>query len=517
MRGTEILKMLGEIKPEYIQKAKEAKRGEGHRWTYLWSCVGVGAAILCIGMIGAMVLHNFRSNSPENDSSSTGGMENIEKTVLTWMLPNGADTGDSEVYRKFNRLLEKKGYSFQVEFCTYHEVDFDEYIELLYQKKESGAGIDLFNTGFDYYGGLYGDLIADEMCLSLNTYLESESGQPLYTSKAEGAWKSLSKDGNIYGVDDSFHVVRSGEYLYINREIAQKYDVDMERMITDRSYFWEMMEKVEIGEDENKAFVPYLTDDSMEFPAGTYPFVGPIGLIHQGDQIKAVNLYEQPENRTEFLNRKRMRRSASLSANLYKEKLKDGNYFIYPSLFEIDIPNAEVYQTKVPMAANQSGAINCIASWSEHPKEAFELLQAIHTDRELCELLAYGIEGVHYTVEENKICKTDVVYKGDFFAAHYFGNRSLLRPVNDGSDRGTGKQPEPEGEEPLLGTRLDLRSCKEKLMELKHITAVYFDIENYLWDDWDAKYDEGIAALKEAGIDEVLDEMNRQLREKGLQ
>ena len=51
---------------------------------------------------------------------------------------------------------------------------------------------------------------------------------------------------------------------------------------------------------------------------------------------------------------------------------------------------------------NLFDAINAISITSKHPEKAVELLNLIWKNRDLSNLLAYGIEGIHYTVNEER-------------------------------------------------------------------------------------------------------------------
>lgn len=453
-----------------------------------------------------------------------GKTPSAEKKVLTWMAPYGVARSNSEVYKEFNRLLDEKGYDFCVEFYTPGN-DLADYIDLLYQEKENGTKIDVYSTGYDYYGGLYGDLIADDMCVCLNEYLEDEAGKTLYATKDENIWKSLSKDGKIYGVTGRGSVTNKNEgYVYINREIADKYEVDSQRMVIDQQYFWDMMEKVETGERAVEGFVPYIRLNAklFDYPNGFEEFYGPIAIAQTDGCVKAVNIYEEPEVRNEIINSHRMWERKTMAQILTDEQTVNGNYFVVISPAEIKLPHAEMYKKSLT-AINEQGGVTCIASWSEHVKEAFELIKAVHTDRELSELLAFGIEGVNYNVTDDVICKTNVAYEGRYAAA-FLSNNLLLR-ASDYDISVSASMADEDTQRlcygPLFGSPLDCRKIKNLLAKLGSTAGMVFP--NYLKDnfwegeDFEVKYEEGLAALQENGITQVIGEINRQLEERGLQ
>ncbi|MEG2702984.1 MAG: hypothetical protein RSA65_10225, partial [Clostridia bacterium] len=53
------------------------------------------------------------------------------------------------------------------------------------------------------------------------------------------------------------------------------------------------------------------------------------------------------------------------------------------------------------------GAMIAISSASEHPVESFKFLNLLNTDPNLMTLLNYGVEGIHYNMENGLVKFTD--------------------------------------------------------------------------------------------------------------
>lgn len=403
----------------------------------------------------------------------------------------------------------------------------EEYTQMIYDVAASGQEIDIFSTGYDYYGGLYGDLARDGLCRELNVYLESADGKALYDAKDELVWKSLSVEGKIYGLSAN-HIVSAScpqRYYYVNRDIAQKYGIDCERLFQDDSYFFDSIFTVEEGERADGEFEPYLRNGLYDWPEDMLGVPNsPVAIRVDSDgKYRAVNIYEDERIRQEIIACHELGKRGYKVHEYTQAQIEAGKYFIIHSTSPVECGNATEF-TRPPFIdvdGNSSGGITCIAEWSKKKDAAFELLCAVHTDRELSETLAFGIEGIHYRVEDEKIVKTDVEYAGSF-ATSLLANMQLLRwPAYDFSFDTSFMEENREAllANPLFGNPLDYRRIKKQLLEIWECEGSSFPSNANSWasEDIDQKYEEGLQNLRDAGIDEVLEELNRQLKERGLQ
>lgn len=472
-------------------------------------------------------------NSDEGMTEGSGTAEEIHlefdpdtKTMLTWMAPYGVANSDDDVYIEFNNLLHRKGYDFYVNFYT-PGIMVEEYTQLIHDVAASGQEIDIFSTGYDYYGGLYSDLARDGLCQELNAYLESAGGKALYDAKDELVWKSLSVEGKIYGLSVN-HIVSASfpeRYYYVNQDIAQKYGIDCDRLFEDDSYFFDSILTVEEGERADGDFEPYLTNSLFNWPEDMLKIVNsPVAIRVDSDgKYQAVNVYEDQRVHQAIITYRKLGERGHKIAEYTQAQIDAGKYFIINSLTPVECGNAlEIIRPLfIDVDGNSSGGVICIAEWSRNKDAAFELLSAVHTDRELSETLAFGIEGIHYRVEDDKIVKTDVEYAGRW-STSLLANMQLLRwPNYEYASEIAFMEENREAllANPLFGNPLDYRRVKKQLLELQECVSYSFPngVSSWYGQDFEQKYEEGLQNLRDAGIDEVLEEFNRQLQERGLQ
>ena len=501
-------------------------------------CILLSSVFLCTGCgkkgnngdNGKTPVGNEEIVNP-SDKESGNEIDKEGKTVITWMVSRyyGAPPADDEVYVEFNKLLDKKGYDIYVEFYT-PEKDLDDYTNEIYDAVKEKR-VDIFHTGYDYYGSLYADLVRDGMCHEITGYMQEPEGEILYNIQDEMSWEALRVDGKLYAVTVASAFTEGDVSYYVNQSIAEKYEIDCERLLEDNAYFWDSMLRVEEGEKGNEEFIPYirLAIYLYDYPLNLFELCRPIGICKDAEgKYKAVNIYEDERVRESIISSREMYNRGKMfgGGNEWQKQLETGDFFVAVGVPDSDYPDTEKYISE-PCICGKAGMVNCISSGSENKEAAFELLCAVYTDRELSEMLAYGIEGKHYKVENDKIYKTATTYAGRRGAANLLTNIWILRESDYGH-----YIPVPLSEEekqtleinPLFNHPLDLRNLKQQLLELQRCALDNFPDNADGWafkyesePDFNKIYDEALMELKKAGIDEVLNELNKQLQEKGLQ
>lgn len=164
------------------------------------------------------------------------------------------------------------------------------------------------------------------------------------------------------------------------------------------------------------------------------------------------------------------------------------------------------------------GSLNAIAASSEHPQEAMKLLEAINTDERLRNLFAYGVEGTHYTLDENgQVVFTDQAqsYQAQVYAQGDYDTKLLL--ADDPSD--TLEQLDKFNESalvsPALGFTPNLTEYNAQVANILNIDDKYnASIMNFIYkgeiDDMLAPV---IEEYKAVGGQDVIDEINKQYEE----
>ena len=162
------------------------------------------------------------------------------------------------------------------------------------------------------------------------------------------------------------------------------------------------------------------------------------------------------------------------------------------------------------------GAMMAISVNSKNPDLAMQFLNLLNTDSYLMTLLNYGIEGVHYDLNADGEAVFTEERKNYQPWTNGVGNVTLLPPVEgQGADfQAKFKEYYAAGKEvPYLGFAFDRSDVDTELATLSNIAAEYALGFSSGTIDPAERLPEFIQKLKDAGIDRVVEEANRQLDE----
>ena len=163
----------------------------------------------------------------------------------------------------------------------------------------------------------------------------------------------------------------------------------------------------------------------------------------------------------------------------------------------------------------------------EHPAEAMMIIELLRSKKgkEFYNTLVYGLEGIHWQWEDKENDRiitleydgpqggtTYTCYKwntGNVFNA--WKNQSVkdgfYEYIVDGVEKGADTV-----FSPAMGIFWDTSNIKNQMIQVNAVQGEYGKTI-YVAKDWEARYNEYIDKLKKAGIQDILDEFNRQYQE----
>ena len=163
------------------------------------------------------------------------------------------------------------------------------------------------------------------------------------------------------------------------------------------------------------------------------------------------------------------------------------------------------------------GSLNAISSSSEHIVESLKYLELCNLDSTMRNMLAYGVEGTHWTDNGDGTITRDEVKQSDYGPATYsqatFFTMSPITPNT--ADQWTQVQDWVEGsaESPYLGFMFDSAPVATELAACQALYAQYAPEIITGARDPETAVPEYYAAMDAAGLQTVQDEMQRQLEE----
>lgn len=468
--------------------------------------------------------HQEASETEGANSSNDSGEKTLVFYVYESILPQA--NVDVAVYSQFNQLLREKGADYTVEFVGFDELETDVYQDKLQRMKENGEQVDLLMTGFGKE--MPGEKVMFEpnveavkrgLLEPLDDYLQSGQGRLLYQHFNEKLWESMKINQTIYGISNKSEVYTPASLL-INEEIAQDAGLTLPREINSLDELRPVLEQISQQPEEIIPLV-YSGDDVRDLMDYTYFNSGIAVDYDAGDTPYAFNPFEKAEVTTLLDDLSTLLENGHWGGR----RVNDRDF-----LGLITVPNplnspeselmlrkersvqVEAYQLNDPFIHPIRSSLTGIASWSEHQDEAFDLLIRLNTDPELANLFYYGIEGEHYELEDGVVTVLDHDKRVPGY--HSPVNPFIVYP--EAGKREMTQEPLITAElSPLVGFELDQTKIEDELIEIQSIYEKYADIWSVRGIDIDEQLKAVNQELKEAGIDQVLEEINRQLQNKG--
>ena len=159
------------------------------------------------------------------------------------------------------------------------------------------------------------------------------------------------------------------------------------------------------------------------------------------------------------------------------------------------------------------GCMTAINKRSTHPDESFKVLELANTDPVLMNMLSYGIEGKHYTLEDGKVRK--ISGSGYNMASWKFGNvfnAYLLEGQEDDVVEQTRELHNSADQSNIKGFSFITDEVRTEIAQLETVRKKYKNIDNGA-EDTAAYYDAYLSEIKQAGEEKLKDEIDKQLAE----
>lgn len=344
------------------------------------------------------------STSPQSAQSSDQA-----PPKLVYYTIGGADEDLKTVENELNKLLLDR-YGFTV---SYNKIGWNDYISQINGLINTNQHFDVCFT----WGEHYLSKSASGAFMNLGPYLSSSQGKTLYQTVDPLFWQGVTIDDQIYGVPTNKELATPLQLLF-SQELVEKYDFDVSGPLTLEAL--EPMLKT-IAQLEPDCIPLFLSSDPinlMELEGYEYLTSNKCPLVIRSDDPNAeiVNLYETPEARRLLRLLHRYYKAGYINSDAALRtgfsRFEDEKVFCRISTggpdssesFSVDygypIIAVQVSEAIVNNVSTQGG-IMAISAKTRYPREAQMFLTAVNTDPDVRNLLNFGIEGIHYHLNEN--------------------------------------------------------------------------------------------------------------------
>ena len=465
------------------------------------------SATLAFGAVGCS-----KGQTPKN------GKEGEKTPVLKVFMPGPQQKDLKLVLDEVNKITEKKiGAKIDMSF-----IDDGAYTEKMNMKLATKEKFDICFTG---YINPYATGVDNEVYYPLTELIDRNCPE-LWKEMPDFWWDAVRRNGEIYAVPNQ-QVATTVPALTMDRKWADKYNFD-----------WEKVSSV----DDIEPFLQTIKDNEPDYyptrPYGNYwiknyeGITTGVGIDLREKGLKAIYQWDA-EGFMEGLGKirewfeKGYFRSDIASVMNDETDFKAGKYVVTGTGWK---PGFEATQNAMLGGDNIAMKINrptigtatliatmyAVSKYSDNPDYAIKFINLVNTDKDVYNLLAHGIEGKHYTWVDDKHIKLNE--NGGYYvnASWKFGNQFnayLLEGQDENVWEETVKFNETADRSRLIGFLFSTENVQTEISQIATVNKEYKNMLNNGSADYKTYFKEYKKKMMDAGIENVLKEVQRQLDE----
>ncbi|MGG1519221.1 ABC transporter substrate-binding protein [Paenibacillus oryzisoli] len=343
-------------------------------------------------------------------------------------------------------------------------------------------------------------------------------------------------NGKNYGIPTNKELAASGGVVY-RADIAKELGIDMGKVKT-MADLGDVLKTVKEKKPEMTALFLRDGDNLNAHYMAQYDYLGdstiPGVILKDGSDTKVVPKWDQPRYKEilkltrDFMQKGFINKDAATTQLSGQDAMKSGNVFMITSSLkpgkDAELANATNLVGKLGQieltprtisTGDTAGSMLGISVTSKDPARAMMVISLLHTDKQLNNLINFGIEGVHYTkVSDNIIKATDAGKNYAPGAAWQFGNEFLnyLYDNEDPQKWEKFKEFNKSGKKsPGLGFTFDSEPVKTQVAAAVNVGKEFDATLDTGSVDVDASLPKYQEKMKAAGIDKIIAEKQKQL------
>lgn len=443
-------------------------------------------------------------------------------TTVKWYINTGVGGKDRQaVFEKANEILEKR-YNLRLEIIGLNSDIYTSKMNIL----SSGNGeYDLCYTS--HWNNSYVSNVSSGTFYELTEEELMKYAPKTYASMSETIWEAAKIDGKIYAVPNWQMLTRSTA-IYIPKKLLEMTNTDISN-ITDYDDMTEYLRKVvKISPDSND--VGAMWNQLMTYNNFIEVFEeempGAINFM-EGGKPRVFNQYDTQEFE-DYINLRRSWCQEGLCDDKYVSGL--GANERVPLLIHQASPLGEATQSKqierevvgkqisnaVLSTNGVTAAMTAVNATSKNPIAAIRMIEVMNTDSEVMNLLAYGIEGIHYEkISDNQIKKktNSSIYSGvKLYTLGSLANAYILDTQPKTLIEDVVKFNENAIISPIMGFNPVLDGIEQEIADCRIVKDEYFELLDLGIGDED-DLEKFRADLKKAGVETIIAEFQRQIDE----
>lgn len=408
-----------------------------------------------------------------------------------------------------------------------------EYLQQINLKLNRNENLDIFVTGtlsgiFDYLSQA-----SNGQLFPLDNLINNK-GKGILSVLGEENLKVSMVGGQVFGLP-TIKDMATARGINIKKDIVDNYNIDIKNINTmnDVEALMKLMKEKEPDKYFGVTGGTTLVDNFGVVTFGDNLGDG-LGVLMNTEDLKVVNYYETPEYESLLKVIRRWYNLGYIWPKIVTTKESDALFMQLNKIYgatSIVNPMSQYLQTRIvgskivaveisPAIASTSTVTNfmwAIPSYSKKAEKAMEFLNLMYTDKDIINLLSYGIEGKHYEKvpdtenminfnlnEDGYSLNQEFMFGNEFLSYISTENPSDIWNQIDNYNKTAIKSK-------ALGFMFDATTVKNEYVAVSTVVSEYkLALETGAVDP-EIVLPEFIEKLKAAGIDEIVEEKQRQL------
>ncbi|HTG70094.1 MAG TPA: ABC transporter substrate-binding protein [Candidatus Udaeobacter sp.] len=485
-------------------------------------------------VVSACSGNNSKTNNnpePTKDSAATEEeppASDLKPYKISLVYPGTPQTDEKKVEEALNKLLTEK-INATIDLMPIDWGAWDDKINLMIASREE---VDIIFTA--QWNG-HANNVSKGAFLELGDLID-QYGKGIVDSLDPAFLEGAKINGKNYGIPTNKELAAAGGIVY-RKDVTDELGIDMSNVKTPQ----DLDAVYAVVKAKRPDLTPLYTTAGVfnsHFFAN-YDFLGDStipGAILKDEAGTTVTSIEKIERYKQYLNLTRdYFKKGYINADAATTQVSSGDAWKAGTVFSTVEPMkpgkdaeiasasgltgklAQIIMTEKTVATSETaGSMLGISSTSKDPARAMMLINLLHTDKEINNLLNFGIEGEHYTRNGEIITATDSTANYNPGSAWMFGNQ-FLNYVWDTEDPDKWAKFKEFNQNakvsPALGFVFNSEPVKAEVGALANVIRQYqraletgsVDVDKIL-----AEYE---AKLKDAGVDKVIAEKQKQFDE----
>lgn len=332
-------------------------------------------------------------------------MKSGDVTKLTWYIPGVYDGNDyQKVMQQVNEKLRNK-YNLELDLIAFDAGNYASKMETMHA---AGEVYDLAFTS-NWTNSFFKN-VENGVLLDISELLP-QYAPTLYEDTNKDVLKAVTVDGAVYAIPN-WQMQASGTGVVIPKDKLDKTGMTLDDInsVEDFTSYFEKIHVIEPRTNRIGGYWNYLMPYYGLLGVNTQGLPGAVYYEKNGKPV-VVNQYETDEFK-KYTETVRNWVKEGLAIDVYapdynagKAEIQEspGGFVGYkPGLAAEHSKNmgfeyvAKQISPQIMSTSGVTAALTSVAATSKHPEEAVRILEIMHTDSEIMNLLCWGIEGKHY-------------------------------------------------------------------------------------------------------------------------